>query len=706
MFWGGFYLDPFGILFLLPALALAMYAQFKVQSTFNKYLQVPARSGLSGAQVARRILDDVGLHDVPVELTHGHLTDHYDPRRRVMRRSQTSTTAPPSRPLGVAAHETGHALQHKENYVPLSVRNQLFPVASIGSTMAFPLFFIGLFFGAPGLSDTLMNLGIWLFAAAVGFQVVTLPVEFNASSRVARCWSRGDTLSVTRCHGRCRPKRRRTDLRRCSGRRRDAVAASHPPAKRSEGLRRPVSRPSRARVAALRALVRVEEDRAYAPLALAGELSSMALERRDRALATELVYGVLRWQGRIDHYLQHFSNRPIQKLTSWSRGALRLALYQVIWLDSVPAPVACSESVLLVKEKEPWAAGFVNGVCRAFTRRWREVPVPDQESDPVAFLSTVHSHPEWLVRRWVARWGEERALAVCQSNNEPAPVTVRVNLNRTRVDILAKRLEAAGVGVEPGKLLACGASAHRRRSGRTPPGYEEGHFQVQDESSQLVGWIVDPGPSDRIVDLCAGPGGKSTHLAELAVLRARGEGGNVPPLLSVDVHPHKTGLVKSNALRLGVDRQIRTMVADATKITSSLDETFDKVLVDAPCSGSGVLRRRPDLRWQRTPSEIDKLVAVQREILRSAARLVAPGGVLVYSTCSLEDEENRGNVEWFLTEFPEFRPRRSAHFCQSPQQACCVSRALGWIFSPTSLEQTDSSSFEPSGASDGLRRNC
>ncbi|HLS90288.1 MAG TPA: zinc metallopeptidase [Limnochordia bacterium] len=203
MFWGGFYLDPYGIIFLLPALIFAMYAQFKVQSTFHKYLQVPSKSGLTGAQVARRILDDAGLYDVAVELTPGHLTDHYDPRRRVMRLSRDVYYGTSLASLGVAAHETGHALQHKENYIPLTVRNQLFPVASIGSTMAFPLFFLGLIFGVPGISDTLMNLGIWLFAAAVAFQVVTLPVEFNASSRavkmlVARGYIDKDEVSRTR----------------------------------------------------------------------------------------------------------------------------------------------------------------------------------------------------------------------------------------------------------------------------------------------------------------------------------------------------------------------------------------------------------------------------------------------------------------------------------------------------------------------------
>lgn len=180
-YWG---IDPFAMILLLPAMIFALYAQFKVQSTFQKYVQVRTRKGYTGAQVARRILDDAGLYDVPVELTRGHLTDHYDPRRRVVRLSSEVYHGDSVAAVGVAAHETGHALQHKESYIPLNIRSQLFPIASFGSTLAFPLFFIGLILGRGG--DFLINLGIYLFAATVLFQLVTLPVEFNASSRAMK----------------------------------------------------------------------------------------------------------------------------------------------------------------------------------------------------------------------------------------------------------------------------------------------------------------------------------------------------------------------------------------------------------------------------------------------------------------------------------------------------------------------------------------
>ncbi len=180
------FIDPIGFMLLIPAFALAMYAQFKVQSTFAKYLQVRAKSGITGAQVARTLLNDAGLHDVPVEVIPGRLTDHYDPRSRTMRLSPDVYHGTSVASLGVAAHETGHALQHAENYVPLTIRNQIFPIAAFGSQLAMPLFLIGLIFASPGVSGWFMDLGIWLFTAAVAFQVVTLPVEFNASSRAMK----------------------------------------------------------------------------------------------------------------------------------------------------------------------------------------------------------------------------------------------------------------------------------------------------------------------------------------------------------------------------------------------------------------------------------------------------------------------------------------------------------------------------------------
>lgn len=421
--------------------------------------------------------------------------------------------------------------------------------------------------------------------------------------------------------------------------------------------------PSPARAAALKALVRVEQDQAYAPMALAGAFSP-DLSQRDRALATELVYGTLRWQGRIDFYLRAFSHRPLDALSAWSRGALRLMAYQALFVRSVPLPVACSEAVLLVKEREPWAAGFVNGVCRAFARGWRAVALPDARRDAVEHIAVAGSHPEWLVERWLSRWGFDTTMAVCDANNRAAGVTLRVNEARAGIDQLEPALVAAGLGVERGKLSPVALRLQRAGAIQRLPGFDDGLFQVQDESSQLVAWVLDPKPGQRVVDLCAGPGGKSTHLAEL--LTARGHRPEDPPVTSVELHAHKAKLIEESARRLGLGAVIRTVVADARQAVAVVGKGYDRVLVDAPCSGTGVLRRRPDLRWQRRPEELSALVQLQRELLRAAAEIVAPGGVLVYSTCSLEDEENQEIVEWFLETFPGFEPSPVEPFLPEP----------------------------------------
>lgn len=424
--------------------------------------------------------------------------------------------------------------------------------------------------------------------------------------------------------------------------------------------------PAPARQVALDVLIRVEQEGAFAPLALEAVGRRRNLAPRDRRLATELVYGVLRWQGRLDYLLASFSSRPWHKLSAVVRGALRLAAYQALFLDSVPAAVAGSESVALVKRREPWAAGFVNAVWWAFVRGYREVAFPDQTRDPDGFIAAWHSHPRWLVERWRARWGAEGCAALCEANNAAPPTTLRVNITRTEPQRLAERLAQRVAHVERGRL--CPTALLLRGSGpiEALPGFGEGHFLVQDESSQLVAWVVAPRPGERIADLCAAPGGKSTHLAEQLLAAAEGESRDEGAIFAFDVHPRRMGLIAQNARRLGVQHLLRLQVADAARLDPGEVGQFDKVLLDAPCSGTGVLRRRPDLRWQRRPEEMPALVEAQRRLLERAAALVAPGGVLVYATCSVEPEENEENARWFLRTHPDFRPSPLAPYLPAP----------------------------------------
>lgn len=425
-------------------------------------------------------------------------------------------------------------------------------------------------------------------------------------------------------------------------------------------------RASPARRVALDALIAVEEGGAYAAQALGGRLERSGLPPRDRRLATELVYGVTRWRGRIDHSLRAHSKRPLERLTPCVRNALRLAAYQALFLRAVPGPVACSESVLLVKEREPWAAGFVNGVCRSLMRAGGEAPFPDPQRAPAEYLAAFHSHPLWLVERWLARLGFDSTASLLAANNLPAAVTLRVNPLRARVEdveaeFAARKIHAARGSLSPAALRVEGAGAVDEL-----PGFAEGRFQVQDEGSQLVAWVVDPPAEGVVADLCAGPGGKSTHLAELLAQKGAGEGSKV---WAFDVHPHRVELVVESARRLGVEGLVAAAAADARSLRGLGLPLFDRVLVDAPCTGTGVLRRRPDLRWRRTPEDLPALVALQRELLAEAARLTKVGGVLVYSTCSLEEEENLQNAAWFLETHPGFRPSPVAPHLPPPAQA-------------------------------------
>lgn len=401
--------------------------------------------------------------------------------------------------------------------------------------------------------------------------------------------------------------------------------------------------------------MRVELDRAYAPFALKGvfDSSDKGVAPRDRAFATELVYGVLRWRGRIDHILSQFSKRPLVKLTPWTRNALRIGLYQLLFLPSIPHAVACDETVRLVSGQEPWATGFANALLRAYLRGADKVRFPDPNQDPAQYLSVYHSHPHWMVRRWIDRFQFETTEAICQANNRIPPVTIRIQGDQVDIEDVRAKLEARGVDVSPGRLSPWALRLHLKGMGpvESLPGFHEGHFQVQDESSQLVAWVVDPPSYGRTADLCAAPGGKTTHMAALMRFQDKEAKGLV---FAYDRHSHRVGLIEENAKRLGLDPWIHSFQKDARRVDTPDDEKFDRVLVDAPCSGTGVLARRPDLRWHKDEKEIPALVQLQREILQNAARLVMPGGFLIYTTCSLEEEENEENAAWFLATHSDF----------------------------------------------------
>lgn len=403
-----------------------------------------------------------------------------------------------------------------------------------------------------------------------------------------------------------------------------------------------------ARELALKALLAVEVEGAYANLALNRILEKYRPGKLDRAFATELTYGTLRTQNTLDWVLAQFVRRPLNSQTPVVRNILRLGAYQLMFMDRVPPSAACNEgSELARKHGHAGAVKFVNGVLRNVSRYVHEIKFPDPADHPVEHISLRYSHPAWMVERMLGEFGMEETIAICKANNEPAPNTVRVNTLKITREGLAERLVREGLAVSETHYAPEGLKLEGFFSLGSLAAFREGLFQVQDESSMLAGRALSPAPGAFVIDSCSAPGGKATHLAQLM--------GDRGKLLAVDIHPHKLKLIKENNHRLGITI-IEELAADAGDLPKDLHNRADFVLADVPCSGLGVLRRRPDARWRKSPEQIPELLKLQAAILESSSRCVKAGGVLVYCTCTITGEENLGQVNAFLTGHPEFEP--------------------------------------------------
>lgn len=403
---------------------------------------------------------------------------------------------------------------------------------------------------------------------------------------------------------------------------------------------------SPARHFALKVLLQVEQQGAYVNRSLSQALARESLEERDCSLTVELVYGTLRHRSALDWTVAHFAVRPLDKLPTALRMILRLGTYELLHLERIPARATVHQYVTLAKRYgHTGTARLTNALLRRVAEAGKDVPFPDIRTHPAQHIATKFSHPRWLVERWLARWGVEETIALCQKDNEPAPVAIRVNSLRACAENVRHILENAGVDVEEGRWVR---EVLRLREGHDVsalPGFAEGQFTVQDEGSAIVGYIVDPQPGQTIMDACAGPGGKTTHLAE-----RMGDEGQV---VAVELHDTRCRLIEQTSQRLGL-RSIRTVQGDFRTVAGQWTQKVDVCLLDAPCSGTGVLRRRPDARWRKSPAQIAELAGLQAELLRSAASVVKPGGALIYSTCSLEPEENEQVVDAFLGSHPTF----------------------------------------------------
>ncbi len=395
-----------------------------------------------------------------------------------------------------------------------------------------------------------------------------------------------------------------------------------------------------ARNMALEVLYAVEHEGAFSNIALNRVLEKYQPEKIDRGFITELAYGTLRTLNTLDWVLGKFLKKPVSGLPSWISNILRMGVYQLLYMEKVPDSAACNESVNLARNYgHAGTVKLVNGVLRNVARNREQLNFPDIATDPVSGIAIRFSHPEWLVSKWIAEFGVEGTVELCRANNEIPPNAVRTNTLKTARDELKQVLAGEGVGAEEGRFAPETLIIGGFKSVGSLAAHRNGLFMVQDESSTLVGHAVSPEPGSFVIDACSAPGGKSTHLAQLMKNKGR--------IISGDVHLHKMNLIKENAARLGVEI-IEPVVIDATELDSLYAGQADYILVDAPCSGLGVLRRRPEIRWRKQPGEISELHDLQVKILVSAASCLRPGGTLVYSTCTLTPEENLDVIEEFL----------------------------------------------------------
>ncbi len=404
-----------------------------------------------------------------------------------------------------------------------------------------------------------------------------------------------------------------------------------------------------ARKAALEILRRMEA-RASSPREAAEHFfhGHEDIPEQERAFARDLVNGVLQRLNTLDWALDRFAKPRMEKLDPDVRAALRLGALQILfWRERVPAYAALNETVDLLKGRgHAGRLSFVNAVLRTLERERERLPWPSPSQNEARALALKYSHPEWMVARWLDRWGAAETLKILEANNAPAPLCLRVNTLRITREGLADVLLLDGMNVSLSSVSVDGMRVTGMSALTELKAYREGYFMVQDEASQLAAQALAPEPGETVLDLCAAPGGKTTHLVQLMNDRGR--------VVALDISREKLKLVNANVTRLGL-RNVEMKDMAARWAGKHFEGQADRVLVDAPCSSLGIIRRRPDVRWNKTEEQVTKVLPIQqREALEGAAKCLRPGGVLVYSTCTFEPEETSEMVNSFLKKHPDF----------------------------------------------------
>ncbi len=400
-----------------------------------------------------------------------------------------------------------------------------------------------------------------------------------------------------------------------------------------------------AREIALDILNEVTQDSAYSNVSVKRNIDK-SVSDVDASLIREIVYGVLEQRIYIDYVIRQFSSVRLKKISPMVMNILRIGIYQMLFMDRIPDSAAVNESVKLAKKHtHRGSQGFTNGLLRNVSRKKDEIELPSKEKEGLKYLSVKYSHPEWMIENWIEEFGFEFTETLLQANNERPKLNIRTNTLKTTRDELIEKLSGIGLECKKTEFSKDGIVVDNPMNITETKEFKNGLFQIQDESSMLVAQIMDPSEGSLVIDVCSAPGGKTTHIAEKMNNKGR--------VIARDIYTNKLHLIEENSKRLGIDI-IETEEWDALVTDKNLIEKADYCLVDAPCSGMGLIRRKPDIKWTKTEGDLKEIPSLQYKILESSAPYVKQGGTLIYSTCTIERDENINLINKFLENHKEF----------------------------------------------------
>ena len=406
----------------------------------------------------------------------------------------------------------------------------------------------------------------------------------------------------------------------------------------------------------LEILIRVEKHSAYLNILIKHYLNQYSIKSEDKALVQEITYGVTRFRKKLDWIVNQFLNSQSKKIPLVIHNILRIGVYQIVYLDKIPNYAIVNESVELAKKsKYPKYAKLVNAVLRNIIRKLDNISWPDMKQDPIEYIAVFYSFPEWLVKRWIKRYGLDLCIVICQTMNKKPNITLRINSLKINMSGLKKKLSESVILFKEGQYLPSESLVLEEfvNIGNSAM-FKNGLFSIQDESSSLASRLLNPMPGQIIIDMCSGPGGKTSHMAQL--MKNQGE------IIAFEKNRKRLEMVKSECRRLGINN-VTSILNDVTIFDADYLGKADKVMVDAPCSGTGVIRKKPDLKWKNiNDSQIKSTTKVQEKILNIASRYLKPGGELLYSTCSIEAEENDWIIKKFLENNKQFVVQDTSSF--------------------------------------------